>query len=313
MPQKSIIFFGALFFIYLAGGLIADEGWSYYMKKAEKQFAAEQYGFALENYARVLDRRPHETAALNRVAAIYLKRNEKRTALEYLSRSIAADPRQPDVQNAAGELKEFFADYPAAFHHYMAAIGADPSHLHARINLVRYYAALHDSAKASEHFEVCARLGKAEGDRLVAMGAAEEKKGNTIEALALYTQAVGKSPAHLDAFFHIVELYRRAGDPEAAILTLDRVKEIRPDLEKAYVHSGYLYFAQRFSPRRKYMLEQTIINAETALELNPGNREMYFLLADVYRFMGDDVKAAKLLEKADSLFGPGPIKEIPGR
>jgi tetratricopeptide (TPR) repeat protein len=299
--QKSMIFFTVLFIILPAVSIGSGEDWTYYMKKADKQFAAERWDYARENYEHALDRRPGLTAAMNRLAEICVIENDRRRALEYYTRSIAVDPHQADVQNAAAELNEFFGYYDLALAGYHAAVDADSMHLRARINLVRYYAARHDYAKASEHFDACARLGKDEGDRLVAEGAEEEKKGDPARAIELYREAVKKSPAHLDAYFRLTDLYRKAGDADAAIATMERVKQIRPHHEKAYVYAGHLYFAQRFSPRRKYMLERTILNLEKALELNPGNRETCYLLSDVYRFMGNDVKAAQLLERAEKL------------
>ena len=294
-----MIFFAALFIIFFAASAGPGEEWIYYLQKADKQFAAERWDFARENYERALDRRPDLTAAMNRLARICIIKNDRRRALEYYARSIAVNPSQADVQNDAAELNEFFGYYDAALAGYLAAVQADGMHLRARINLVRYYTDRRDYAKADEHFEACARLGKAEGDRLVSQGAEEEKKGDRARARELYREAVKKSPAHLDAYFRLVELYRKEGDADAAIATVEQVKKIRPDYEKAYVYAGHLYFAQRFSQRRKYMLEQTVLNLEKALDLNPANRETCYLLSDVYRFMGDDVKAAKLLEKAE--------------
>ncbi len=305
MSKKSIQNFPALAIILsiaIAAPLPAREaGWRYYFRKAELQYAGERYAFALENYVKALDRNPKAFEAANRIAAIYLIQNKKRDALDYLARSLSIREGQAEIQNLAGEQNEFFGYYEESFARYLKAVSIDPSFARAHLNLVRYYVKRRDLKKAGEHFAACERAGRAEGERQMELAAAEERRGNEKGALARYHAALEKNPVMIEAHMAIVEIHRRNNRTAEAIERLERIKEIKPDFEKAYVYCAHLYFAQRYSKRRKYILDMAIRNLKSAIDLNPYSHESCYLLAEIYRFIGDDLNEKEYYERAREL------------
>ena len=305
MRKKSIQNFPALAIILsiivTAPSHARAAGWRYYYKKAELQYAGERYAFALENYLKALERNPEAYHAANRIAAIYLIQNKRREALDYLMRSLAIKEGQAEIQNLAGEQNEFFGYYEESFARYQKAISIDPSFTRAHLNLVRYYVKRRDYKNAEEHFAACERAGRAEGERQMELAASEERRGNENGALERYRAALEKNPVMVEAHMAIAEIHRRNNRTAEAIERLEKIKEIKPDFEKAYVYLAHLYFAQRYSKRRKYVLDMAVRNLRAAIELNPNNYESCYFLAEIYRFMGDDLKEREFYERAREL------------
>jgi Flp pilus assembly protein TadD len=105
----------------------------------------------------------------------------------------------------------------------------------------------------------------------------------------------------IEALFSLAEIHRRRGDADAAALYLEKIKEIKPDTEKAYIYLGHLYYAKRHARNRAYILALAIKNLKQAEDLNPDNYETLYLLSDIYRHMGDDVRADEYRARAMDL------------
>ncbi len=278
--------------------------WKYYYEKGMIQFRAEMYMFAMENFSKALDRNPVLFDAANRIADIHIISNRKREALEFYTLSLKINDRQADIHNQAGELDEFFGYYEKAFSHYNASVGVDPQYLKARLNIVRNLVRKKEYALADEQFRICYEKGKAEGDNYFKAAVDEERRGRTKEAVNLYLTALEKNPVMIETLFSLAEISRRGNDLDGAIRYLEKIKEIKPDYEKAYVYLGHIYFSRRYVKDRKYILNLAVRNFEKAAELNPGNTETLTILSEVYRFMGNDVKADELLKKASEKLTP---------
>jgi tetratricopeptide (TPR) repeat protein len=302
MFEKSIINCAIALIISLAPvGSAHGAGWEYYYRKGSIQFDAELYPAAMENLERALELNPSLYDAANKMARILIARNRKREALDYLDRSLSIRADQADIHVTTGEIRDFFGYHELAFEHYTAAVSADPSHIGAHFNLVRWYVERGDTANADRHFSAAYELGREDGERFLAGALEEERKKNNAGAAAMYGKAIEKNPAYIDAYFGLAELYRRTSRPDDAIATLEKVKKVRPDNEKAHVYLGHLYFARRYARNRKYILTQAIRNFERAREINPANPETLYGLSEVYLHMGDRDRADELREAAIAL------------
>lgn len=297
MDLLKIIKYCIILLMISSNSFSQERDWQYYYEKANLQIKGEMYSFAMENLIKALDRNPGLYDAANKIADIYIKRNKNREALDYLDISLKINNNQANAHNLAGELNDFFGDYKAALLHYKKAVEADPSFTPAHINLVRYYFKRNELAKANSHFDICYNLGKSEGEKYFNLALAEENRLDYKEAMALYKQALEKNPAYIDAYFNLIEIYRQTDQNDEAIKYLEKIKEIRPDNEKAYTYLGHLYYAKRFTKKRKYILDLAIKNFKKSIELDATNYEACYFLADIYRFMKDDIHAAEFQSK----------------
>lgn len=63
--------------------------------------ASERYAEGLPELERALDLQPTSTLALNNLGVLYAKKNDYARALDFWNRSLAIDPRQPQIRAAA--------------------------------------------------------------------------------------------------------------------------------------------------------------------------------------------------------------------
>jgi tetratricopeptide (TPR) repeat protein len=278
--------------------LYPNPSWKYYFDKGVIEYKAGLYHFAIENLEKSLDKNPELYESANILGDIYLKEDNMKKALIFFEQSLKIKDDQPDIHYKIGDLYYFFLENERAFKHYLNAVSLDQNHIKAHLRLVKFYINLKDKINADKHFYLSYNLGKIKGDKYFQHAIEEEKNRNDIKAIELYQSAISNNPAQIDAYMNISNIYRLKRDYKNAVLYLEKIKEFRPDYEKAYVYLGHLYYVGKFSGRKKRTLHKAIMNLEKAIELNPLNSDTYLLLSEIYRFMGKDVKADEIYRKA---------------
>ncbi len=82
------------------------------------------------------------------------KAGDHRTAVDYLAKAAAADPKNADAFNLLGYSYRKLGDVEAAFKHYRTALGLKPTHRGANEYIGELYLEVGDLAKAEAHLEV---------------------------------------------------------------------------------------------------------------------------------------------------------------
>ena len=289
----------------VALSIYAAPSWQYYYKKGVIEYRAGMYDFAIENLTKALDRKGDLYEAANILAAIHLKRDNRIRALFYLAMSLRIHDEQDAIHHKIADVYDYMGDFELAFHHYKRTVQINPRHLQAHLSLVKYYFSRGDRKLAERHFAICYNIGNKDGEKLYAAALREEQNDNDEQALLLYRSAIAKCPVLIKAYFRIAEIHRRKGDFIRAEQYLQKIKEIRPDNERAYLYTAHLLFERKSKKHRVHHIKRAIENLKMALEINPKNSEAYFLLSDIYRFLGEREKAVHFQKKAIEIEGSG--------
>ena len=301
---NSTIFTAVFIFCVSLGAQkrITDHPWQYYLKKGQLQYKYEMYDYALFNLNKALLLNRDCGIAAELMGDIYVKKHNKAQALEYYSISLKINDAQPDLHNKIGEIYEFIAESEKALFHYKRAVSLDPHHVMANNNLVRFYIKKGQNELAEKHFSISYAMGRDKALPYFREAEMERKKGRLDASNALYTKAISHSPSMIEAYLGLYENYRSMERSTDAVLTLERLIHIKPDHEKAFIFLGHLYLNKRLPGKsRKYCLDQAVKNLTRAFTINPGNAHTAYILADVYRIRGDDLKAAEYEQKAQLL------------
>jgi tetratricopeptide (TPR) repeat protein len=306
MMKLSIINFAAailLLFISVVTAPLrlspqARRAGSYYCKKGEVQYDAEMYTYAIFNLEKCLELEPGHYRAANLLALIMEKRSEMLQAIDYYKKSLGINNRQPNIHYRIGELYESFLEMDLAFGHYKKSVSIDPNHIKSNLALVRHYLKKKDRASAERNFNVSERQGRLKSGDSLAKAAAAEESENYKQAIELYKKVVEESPSVISAYMRLAELHRMRGDYASAVKILEKLKYVRPDIERVYVLLGNIYFNRRIPGRRDFHIRQAIKNFKKALEINPDNPETYYALSGIYSSLGKKPKAEELERKA---------------
>ena len=100
---------------------------------------------------------------------------------------------------------------------YERAIGADPGHADARVNLGRLLHEGGDAAAAADHYRAALSARPDDTTAAFNLGVALEDMGKPRSALDAYEKAVSLDPENADAHFNAASLCERLGRPAAAL------------------------------------------------------------------------------------------------
>lgn len=266
---------------------------AYYFRKGMLQYRAEMYDYAILNLQMALDGNPKLFRALNTLADIFIKRNNKQKGVELLERSLAINGSQEEIHNRLGELYSFFTDDRRARYHFQEAVKLKPDDIKANLSLSRYYLLEGNRELSEKHFRKSYDTGKKKAARFFREGMKAYSDKKYEKAGENLKRAIDLSPAYTEAYVALADVYRNRERFREAADVMERLKFIRPDYEKAYLYLGSIYFNRRLPGKRIYFINLAIKNLEKAIRINPRNPDTCFFLADIYRFTGDPDTAKK--------------------
>ena len=294
-----LIFFSALVHAYSQErtGYAPRESADFYLKRGELQFNAAMYDFAYESMMLALKADPRAFGAANILGKIFLLQKDYHNAGIYFNMSLSINDNQPEIHNAAGELKEYLSSFDSAHSHYLKAAAQNPEYIEALINLSRSFYRKGEPVEGEKYFQAAYNSGIKKSLPVYRKAEALPDSRNE-EKAALYKEAVKINPAHIEAYMSLAGILRLQDNYPGAAEILEKLKSIKPDYTPAYLYLGNIYFTKRLPGNsREYYLNQALLNYTRAMELDPENSETYFNLSSLYRHMGNREKAAEMEQK----------------
>lgn len=117
------------------------------------------------------------------------------------------------------------------------------------------------------------------------------KEGKFLEAKQAFEEVLLENPKNCSALYNLGMCFTELGEPEKAIVTLERCIQLKPDFSNAHVALGYAHSKLGHSEdAEKYFLE--------ALKIAPGNSFALRNLGALLGKSGDIEKSVQYLEKA---------------
>ena len=109
---------------------------------------------------------------------------------------------------------------------YKRAIGMQPTHAEAHINLGRLLQERGSVAAAESHYREAIVAAPENATGMFNLGTVLEDQGRTEDAIAAYQATIRLDPAFTDAHFNLARLYEQTGELEAAIRHLRSFKAL---------------------------------------------------------------------------------------
>lgn len=283
--------FSAIFFLTPVFSQTDDA--SYYFQKGKIEFDEAMYSYAEENLVRAVSINKEIPAAYEMLGDIRLKKKHHREALAFYQQSIAVKEAQDGVHFKIGEIEDYLADYESALSHFLRACELNHQNVYAAAGAGRILSLNGKKDEAEKYYAMSYDAGKPAEEILLRQYRAARAKKKYNDAEELLTQAIKANPADTDRYYEIVALYRSRKKIPQAVLSLEKLRYIRPEEEKTYVLLAHMYYAERQYKNRKKEIETAIAYMEKALSMNTSNTEYLEFLAELNRAAGKEDAAVR--------------------
>ena len=200
------------------------------------------------------------------VALDYTLLKDNRDADHWLTRSLQADPRDPQAWYYLGRTKYSSGQFREAIEAFEQCLKLEPRNVEAENNVGLSYEGLQRPAEAVQAFE---------------------------NAIAWQTESPAKNP---EPFIELAHLYLNENQPEKAVPYLSQCIAISPNVSKAHEELGKAYSLLHRLPEAQEELEK-------AVELSPQAPNLHCMLAAVYRQQGLGEKAKAEYDRCAALSG----------
>lgn len=271
---------------------------AYYFQKGKIEFDETMYSYAEENLTRALSINPKIPAAYEMLGDIRLKKKHHREALSFYTQSIAVQENQDTVHFKIGEIEDYLANYNAALTHFARACELNQMNIYAAAGAGRILSLNGKKDEAEKYYAISFNAGKQQEEILFRQYQAARAKNKYADAEDLLAQAVKANPTDTDRYYELVSLYRSMKKIPQAVQSLEKLRYIRPDEEKAYVLLAHMYYAERQYKNRKKEIETAISYMEKALSLDSSNTEYLEFLAELNRAAGKEEAAVKYEQRS---------------
>lgn len=189
------------------------------------------------------DKKPQQGDAHYMLGLSHFQQQQWTEALQEFFKAVEADPQNPEFQNALAQAYQFKKAYPEAEKHYLIAMDLSNNEPLYQNNIGALYLDMQRWDDAIKYFRQASSnllFGKPEIS-LTGMGFAYVQKGDYIEAVGAYQQAISNNERFPVPHLRLGEVYYKLDKWELAIQSCRKAIELAPDYTEAHYQLGLAY------------------------------------------------------------------------
>lgn len=184
-------------------------------------------------------------------------------ALREFHQAAELAPNRADIQDALAQAYYLKQAYPEAEQHFLKAIELDPKNGQYENNLAALYLNQQRWDEAIRHFLKAARnLFFASPEiALTGAGFANYQKGNYVDAIGLYREAITRNPRYAQAYLRLGDAYYAMDKTELAAAEYRKALEQFPEYTEAHYRLGVTYLKLRQPEKAKKEFQAVLRDA----------------------------------------------------
>lgn len=222
------------------------------------------YDRAIDSLLKVIQLIPDHLMAQYNLGTAYLMKNNLKDAEYWLNKVVAASPELLNAHIKLGQVYQVEKEPQKAAPHFEKAIAS-------------YEKALKDTTSAKNRAGLFASIAEVQ----FSAGDLQNASKNLQQAIQLDSQ---KPTLH----YNLAQVYEAQNDKGAALREYQEEIRINPGDFRAFTNMGILYYEAKH-------LEDSARCFQKAIELKPDDPRGYYQLATVYKMMGRDEEAGRVL------------------
>ena len=258
----------------------------------------QKFGEAIGYFKQVLERKPDESFAALSITRSYEKMGKldeaEQFALEYLRQGF----EEPLLYFMLGNMNFLQKKYDKAIPYFEKCVSLNTESAGSCDTLAAIYVATGDLARAEEYLRKTLDLDPRRSNIHYRIAWIAEKQGRLQEAETEYQNELRISPQHFKALYNLARIYQTTGNFEKGQETLKKCLEADPKFPLTYLYLARLYLV------RGERYPEAIDLVRKGIDLHPEPSELplgYFLLADLYKRVGDNARSRECAEKGQAL------------
>jgi arylsulfatase A-like enzyme/predicted Zn-dependent protease len=260
-------------------------------------FKSRRFEEALDAFQRSLDLKPDDSFAVINIANCYQALGRAEEAERFVLDHIARGFDDPQLFFLLGNIRVRLKDTDGAIAYFERCLAANPQSASAH-NAIAAVCLNNDRLDEAEtHLKAASELMPTLTGLRYNQAQLLEKRGRLAEAAESYLAEIGDSPKNFRALFNLSRVYRLMGREDDEFAALKRTIEVEPNFGVAYFYLARIYL------HRGDNYEEAIALAKKGIELRPAVSELplgYFLLADLYNRLGDNVRSDEYARKGQA-------------
>lgn len=180
----------------------------------------------------------------------YLGEGNATLALKELLKATEINPDRPDIQQALAQAYHVKKAFGEAETHYLKALQLAPDDPQIENNLAALYLDMQRWDDALRYFRKAARnlLFANPEIALTGAGFADYQKGNYVDAIRFYQEAISTNPRYAQAHLRLGQAYYAMDKTELAKQEYLKALELAPDYAAAHYELGLVYMKLRDIP-----------------------------------------------------------------
>src|SRR5437879_5680735 len=214
-------------------------------------------------------------------------------SIQALTKSLQLDIQNAEAHKILGRNLMIIGRYDAAQAEFEQGIRYNPQSAEMHFNLGKLFSIQDNWSVARKEFEAALRIDPSYMESLDGLGFAQEALGDDAGAVASYEKAIAINEARkgkfVSAHVNLSAYYNRKGDSEKALAYARAAWELDPKSDGAW-------FQQAKAREAQGVLIDAVDALTRAISLNPRASSYYYVLAHVYRRLGNLEDSQKALD-----------------
>jgi arylsulfatase A-like enzyme/predicted Zn-dependent protease len=270
-----------------------------YMFLGNLYYSQNRFQEAYRSFLEVLQRKPDYNFAMINVLNCLINTGELDKAVSECQKYLQLFPRDTIFLFTLGDIYFLKKEYDRALSYLFSALKIDAHYAEAFNKIGEIYSVKRDYLKAEEYLKKALDINPEMGKALFSLALVEEALGNQAAVIACYQKDLEFEPLNFKAAYNLAELLAKTGKQEEALQYYKKAISANPSFNIPYFMTAKYYLD------KKENLEEAVKLCKQGIAIVPRDKYTalgYYILSDIYSYLGDKDKSDFYYIKGKSIF-----------
>jgi arylsulfatase A-like enzyme/predicted Zn-dependent protease len=269
-----------------------------YFTLGNLRFKEGKFEKAIEAFFKAFEKKPDDAFTVINIANSYIMMGDFDEAEKFILSIIEAIHPDSQIQFILGNINNSQKEYEEALENYRRCLELNPTSASAFNAIGGIHVIQGNLVEAEEFLRKAERLNPKLRNLHYNFAQLYEAKEDLSQAESEYKVELENIPHNFRASFNLSRIYRLWNETERELTYLKKTIEANPRFPLSYFYLARIYL------NRGERFDEAISLVEKGIELKPDKKDLplgYFLLADLYNRLGNNVKSLEYARKGKEL------------